>query len=107
MVLSNAERQARYIQRLKAKVDQGVTPEMVRRAIRIMYGVWMADVGEKPDWPAFVAVCRTQTGARRWLDMAPDSAEPENYCDELSAEDRDLLVKVGAFVRALKYPPEA
>ncbi len=107
MVLSNAERQKLHRQRVRAKAEQGVTPDDVRRAIRLLYGVMKADNLEDEDWPGFLADCNKRSGCAYWLEMAPSSPDPEDYPEHLSSADRDLLVKVGAVVQALRVPPES
>lgn len=106
MVLSNAERQARFRERLKAKVGAGVTPDDVRRAVRMCFEAWQAESGETlsfDDWHA--GLKKGEKGNSAWREFAPHSDDPEDYWEHLSAEDRDFLAKVGAVALAVLKPP--
>lgn len=87
------------------KLAECVTPDDVRRAIEIMYNWHIAEGGIELTWAEWLAHCQTRRGQDQWRRMAPDSADPGDYPEELSAEDRALVVKVGAVVAALMQPP--
>ena len=99
MVLSNAERQRRYLARLKAAAS-GVTPDDINRARRIMFDSYAAEPSNRaPTWDDWLAGCRKARGRENWANMLPDSADPEMY--EECGEDAALLAKVGAVVEAI------
>lgn len=100
MVLSNAERQARYLQRLKTKVASGVTPDDINRARRIVYEHYASDPANRaPSWDEWVAECRKPKNRGRWSDMVPQDGDPEMW-DEFG-EHAEFLAKVGAVIEAI------
>lgn len=104
MVLSNAERQARYRQRIKSQADAGVTPADIRRACRLFYDLAAAELNE--GWPPFdewEAAQRRKKGGGGWSEMLPDDPDPKAY-EGLSDEDAAFLAKVAAVVRATRFP---
>lgn len=101
--LSNAERQARYKQRLK-DAAKGVTPDMIDQARRVLYREVCRQNDEPEDWDGFVARCRKKGGRHSWLDMLPDGIEPDAYEWVEGADDRVLLERVGAVMHAARYP---
>lgn len=108
MALSNAERQRRYKERLKAQAT-GVTPEMVIQAARIFY-IRCAAYSQDPDyesWENHLERCRAQKGGSGWLEFIPDEIEP-NAWDEITSDqdERALLTKVAAVAHAIKNPPK-
>lgn len=107
MALSNAERQARLHKRRMEKLAGCVTPDEVRKAIRIMFD-WQRDYGGvEITWDDWLAHCRTRKGREQWLSMAPDSAALDDYPEEHTADQRTLLARVGAVIAAAKIPPES
>ena len=100
MVLSNAERQARYRARLKEAAEKGVTPEMIHRARRLLYEQTRREDPSIPSWDEFVQ--RSRTKRKIWEDMLPD--DPAGLWDDaaLSPEDAELLRKVAAVIHAIK-----
>lgn len=99
MVLSNAERQRRYLARLKAAA-YGVTPDDIKRARRIMFDNYASEPSNRaPTWDDWVAGCRKVRGRENWANMLPDSADPEMY--EEWGDDAEFLAKVGAVIEAI------
>lgn len=99
--MTNAERQREYRKRRK----QGVTPDDVLRAAQIIYTDHSSGkAGAKP-WAEFAA---SFTGKRRdlWSQWVPDSIDPSDYPDDLSADDLALCLKVAAVARAVRFPPD-
>lgn len=105
MVLSNAERQARFHERRKAKLAECVTPEDVRKAVRIQYEL-AAQFPENhlPPYADWLDEQRSKKRGRDWGNFVPDDPDPENY--DGSPEERELLAKVGAVFHAARFPPE-
>lgn len=104
MVLSNAERQARYRQRLRSQADAGVTPADIQRACRLSYDLAAAECDE--GWPPFdewVKAQKRKNGGGYWSAMLPDDPDPKAY-GALSDEDAAFLAKVAAVVRATRTP---
>ncbi len=104
MVLSNAERQRRYIERLKA-ATLGVSPEMVREARKVLYYNVMKYQGDEPDWEGFVAASKKKRGLEHWVAMLPNEVEPDAYDWVEDARDRELLKRVAPVVAAMVKPP--
>lgn len=102
MALSNAERQARFRQSLKAKA-QGVTPEMVEQAARLIFE--STDDPEFPSWEDWCALSRKRGNASMWhqLWMISDS---KGLLDDVVASggDADLVARVLAVARAVMHP---
>ena len=102
MVLSNAERQRRYVQRLKESAGQGVTAEMVRRAARLMYEHCAEqDSGYEP-WEQFVAKTRTRKFAGQWVQFIPADLD-DDYSE--FGDDAPLMRAVAAVASAVLKPP--
>ena len=105
--LTNAERQARFRERIRDKANSGVTAEDVRRAVRICYEAFCADVGQEADFEGWLAQVRKRKGTgTAWREFLPHSANPAEYWDHLSADDRAFLAKVGAVSLAVLEPPK-
>jgi hypothetical protein len=102
MVLSNAERQRRFRQRLKAaarSAKSGVTPEMIVRIAQRIY-----EVGRENGDLSWEEYCRRARTKRNWILNLPD--DPDIDWPELG-EDADAARAVAAVVRAVKYPPKS
>jgi hypothetical protein len=100
MVLTNAERQARYKLRLKQAAARGVTPEMIEKAGRLVYADMAADRRERlPEW----AEWRRTSGKKYWLGLLPD--DPDADYSEYG-ENEGLMKAVAAVVRAVKTVPD-
>lgn len=102
MVLSNAERQRRYRDRLKA----GVTPDDIHRARRILYDSYAIEPLNR--WIPFeewAANCRKPKNRTFWREMLPEGSDPELY-EEFAPEDAELLAKVGALIEAINKVPD-
>lgn len=112
MVLSNAERQARYQKRLRERAalsQAGVLPADIDRAVQILYEGIRQDQGDLslPPWNEWVAGLdkkSAQKAGREWFELVPDRDDPEDYPDCIPLEDRQFLAKVGAVIRAARWP---
>jgi hypothetical protein len=113
MALSNAERQARFRNRLKAKAQSGVTPEEVREAVRVQYELQAAEptlgLGPFDEW---AEKCRSRKGRGQWQTMVPESDDPSDYMEDAvgagaTPEQAALLARVGAVWLAMTKPPKA
>ncbi len=103
MALSNAERQSRFRQSLKAKA-QGVTPEMVEQAVRMIF-----ESGDDPEFPSWEEWCE-QAGKRGNSTMWSQFwmiTDDEGLLEDVTASggDADLVARVLAVARAVMYPP--
>ena len=106
MVLSNAERQKRYKQRLKARATSGVTPEMVIKAAKLSFDAWVRDNGaferEAPSWERMVDSARKRGNAsdlQNWIPSDPD----DDYAE--FGADAPLMRTVAAVAVAVLRPP--
>jgi hypothetical protein len=107
MALSNAERQRRYKERLKAQAN-GVTPEMVYEAARIFYVRYKEYTQDEnmPSWDEHLRNCRKPKARGNWVEFIPDDIEPDAWDDmNMSEDERALLTKVAAVAHAIKNPP--
>ena len=104
MVLSNAERQKRFQQRLRARAAAGVTPDMVVKATRLMYEYVCEQSQETSDWDAFVASARRRGGADRWREMVP--SDPNDDYTEFG-NDESLIRAVAVLGGSFLQPPKA
>lgn len=105
--MTNAERQALFQQRRKERIEKCVTADEVVEAARLLWEAHAADPLNRIEgtWDDFVQRCRSKRGSGSWLEMLPDSADPEDY-DGFTQPERALLSRVGAIVRAVKYAPD-
>jgi hypothetical protein len=103
MALSNAERQARYLDRLRSKAQQGVTPDEIVRAARLVYENQASDRHDI-SWEDWLALARQKRNRDWWRDILPDDLDPEAY-EDFATADAALLLRVAAVVRAVKFPP--
>jgi hypothetical protein len=101
MVLSNAERQARYRKRIKKAAEQGVTPEMVLTVARLAYEKAAKDEPGFRSWAEYVGDRRTR---KVWTFNLPD--DPEADYSEFG-DNPEMFRKVAAVVRAVTRPPDA
>ena len=100
MVLSNAERQARYLQRLKEQAASGVTRDDIDRARRLLYDYHASDpVNRSLPWDDWVAFCSKPKNRQYWREMLPESGDPAEW--EEFGEDAEFLAKVGAVIEAI------
>lgn len=92
---------------MKALVESAVTPDDVRRAVRLLYESFAADPHNRAE--PFEKWASGLRGKRRigdlWMQFAPDDLDPEAYSD-FAPDDAALLLKVAAVVRAVKFPPD-
>jgi len=105
--MTNAERQAQYQRRRRERIEKCVTADEVVQATKLLWKTYASDPLNQVEgtWDDFLKRCRSNRGHNAWLEMAPDSADPEDY-DGFDATDRALLARVGAVVRAVKRAPE-
>ena len=108
MVLSNAERQARFQKRLRerAAAGAGVTPEMVREATAIFYKRVCEYEGEPADWAAFLARCRKRRNGNSWAEMVPNDVQPDAYDWIEDERERELIERVATVTNAVLNPPQ-
>ena len=99
MPFTNAERQRRYVDRLKNKA-QGVTPEMIRTATRIAYEHWAVDEDDAIPWPAFLESCKKNTD--RWRGFIPQ--EPDADYSEYGS-DAEMMRAVANVMHVIAKPP--
>ena len=102
MVLSNAERQKRFHQRLRAKAAAGVTSEMVVRATKLMYEFACEQNQEPADWDKFLGDARKRGGAGHWQQMVPSDVE-EDYAE--FGSDAGLMRTVATVGHSVLHPP--
>lgn len=100
MVLSNAERQARYRQRLKEAADRGVTPEMVVKAAQLIHETVAKDDPSLGSWEDALAFYRSRKGRTAWRDAFEWLGDPSDFGD-----DGPMMERVLAVVRAVLEPP--
>jgi hypothetical protein len=107
MVLSNAERQARYRQRLKEAAAQGVTPELI---VKTLKEEWERDLADDPDrlsWDEYVERCRrSPRGRALWVSNVRGLLRLRVYEDADLGGDPETLRKVLAVIAAVVEPPE-
>ena len=94
MPLSNAERQRRYVDRLK----QGVTPEMVREAARIYYENDLAD--DDLTWDAYLQACKAKP--ELWRLNLPDRTAAD-YTE--FGSNGEMMRTVARVIQAIEEPP--
>ena len=109
--MTNAERQARYRARIKTQAKEGVTPDDVRAAVRLVYEAAAADPTNRvtETYEAWESKCTTKRDGGNWRKYLPESANPEDYVFDwnVTAEEAKLLAKVGAVWLAMQMPPGA
>lgn len=108
MVLSNAERQKRHREKIRALADAGVTPEMIVEAAKVIYEREASDpLNRLGTWPEFLAECSKRGKRGQWIEILPTFAleEDEDFVRETYGDNADLLLKVSAVVRAVTIPP--
>lgn len=105
MVLSNAERQARYRRNLKARA-QGVTAADVMAATEVMYRYVAIGQPDMGDWAAFVDRCRKRGNWRNYGDLW-DSAPDDSVIDEMNGAglDGELVRRVWPVAYSVLRPP--
>jgi len=105
--MTNAERQAQFQRRRRERIEKCVTPDEVVKATRLLWEAYASDPLNQIEgtWEDFLKRCHSNRGHNTWLEMAPDSADPEDY-EGFDGEDRALLARVGAVVCAVKRPPK-
>lgn len=106
MVLSNAERQARYRKNLKARA-LGVRPEDVLAAVEVMVRYQRLIEPDAPEWEDLLKRARSRSGVTIWRQWFETPFDPE-FCDDLTAAglDGDLVRRVWPVAYAVLNPPE-
>ncbi|MBA3527151.1 MAG: hypothetical protein H0T82_09565 [Sphingomonas sp.] len=102
MVLSNAERQKRYRQRLKQAAAIGVTAEKVLEATRLVYEHWRSTEADAKPWEEFLKRCQKPSAFDQWVQFVPDDPDDDYEWLGDGAELARSVAKVG---RAVKRPP--
>ena len=102
MVLSNAERQKRFQQRLRAKAAAGVTADIVRKAARLNFEAWARDESECLTWDDVLASARKRGKQAYWTQWVPADAE-NDYAD--FGDNAPLMRAVAAVVHSILNPP--
>ena len=107
MVLSNAERQARFQQRLRERAAVGVTPEMVAKATRLSFEAWVEGEGasekDPPSWEKLLAKARKPRLAGQWQQFVP--ADPDDDYTEFGTDAR-LMRAVARVAASVLRPPK-
>lgn len=107
MVLSNAERQARYRRNLKARA-QGVTADLVAGAVEAMYRYvqHMNAEQDAPSWEDFRKKASRRGQHDIWRQWFEDPFDDET-CDEMTAAgfDGELVRRVWPVAYAVLFPP--
>jgi len=112
LVLSGAERQKRFRERLKAIAREGVTPEMIVEAARVVHcDDPEANHPDVREWPDYLRWINRKGNRKHWTGALPsfDTSDPETveFVRESYGDDADLILKVSAVVRAVTKPPAA
>lgn len=107
MVLSNAERQARYRRNLKARA-QGVTADLVAQAVEVMYR-YLHHVNADPEalsWEDFRTKASRRGQHELWRKWFEDPFDDE-MCDDINAAgfDGELVRRVWPVAYAVLRPP--
>lgn len=106
MAKTTAERQAAFRQRTQQRLEQCITPDDVRRAVRLLYEHVRSQPGDQsPPWDEWVESCRTRRGRSSWMRLVPDIGDLDAY-EDFAPSDAALLAKVGAVYEAMQKPPE-
>jgi hypothetical protein len=105
MVLSNAERQARYRRNLKARAN-GVTDADVIPAAQVMVAYWQTQDPDAPDWGDFLKRANGRGGLPSWQQLFQGPFDPE-LCDDMDAAglNGDVVRRVWPVACAVLRPP--
>lgn len=102
MVLSNAERQARFQKRLREKVARCITPELMLKAIKISHERIRAVEPDLPAWEEYMDSMQTARGRSNWFSDLDNAVwVPE---DEEVGEEADLLRNARAVLDTILKP---
>lgn len=113
MVLSNAERQARFQKRLREKAAlaaQGVTVEMVDDIAAITWNRSRQEDPTLPLWDDIISTIGTKNGQRTWEFHIRSIADLPAQFDQAELQDMygrnaDLVGRVATVLRAAFLPP--
>lgn len=107
MVLSNAERQARFQQRLRERLASGVTAEMVVKAAKLTFAAWMKENGaferDNLTWEKLLAGGTKSLPANRWQQFVP--ADPDDDYSEFG-NDAPMMRRVANVAASVLRPPK-
>ncbi|MEO6248910.1 MAG: hypothetical protein ABIO85_10085 [Sphingomicrobium sp.] len=108
MVLTNAERQARFRRRLHERATTAVTPDMVVKAAKLFFEHWArencATERELPTWEKHLADARKRRGVDSWREWIP--ADPEEDYSEFG-NDAPMMRAVALVAAAVLFPPRS
>jgi hypothetical protein len=108
LVLSGAERQQRFRERLKAAADKGVTADMIVQAQRKVHEA-TSGPGD-PSWADYLLWINKRGNEKHWIGNFPrfNLTDAKEVADirEVYGDDADLIIKVAAVVRAVTTPPK-
>jgi hypothetical protein len=108
VVLSNAERQARFQQRLREKLARGVTPEMIDQVARIVWERAQTAQPEIGSWEGVLANVGSRKGRQIWGDHMRWLGWNVPTEEEATAEygaDGLLVRRVMTVLHAASRPP--
>lgn len=107
MAMTTAERQAQYRKRKQQQLENCITPDEVRRAVRLMFDFVEEQYPpqERQGWDRWLSSCQTKAGRGQWFDMLPmENVRDQWIEDGFSPEDAALLSKVAAVRNAMVQP---
>lgn len=107
MVLSNAERQARYRRNLKARAN-GVTAADVVAATKVVVEFHGMQDPDAPGWDEMLKRARRRDGLTLWRQWFHSPFDAE-FCADITAAglDGDLVARVWPVAYAVLFPPAA
>jgi len=100
--LSNAERQARFRQRLKDQARRGVTSETILQVIKETYEREWEEDTSMPTWDEYVRFCQTKCGHEHWRLNLPRS---KHFAQE-ELDRNPTLRNTLAVIETVLNPPQ-
>ena len=111
MVLSGAERQKRFRERLKAVAREGVTPDMIVEVAKLGFDREEPEDRGFATWDEYLQYVGKRGNQHHWganiPTYDPDVPEDVALAREWYGRDADLILKVSPVVRAVLKPPTA
>jgi hypothetical protein len=108
MVLTNAERQARYQRRLRERVANCVDADEIVAVAKLIHERESDGDVTADSWEDLLAACRQKKNRGSWPNCLPADTDPDGWRQlGYSDEEADRIVRVAAVVRAVLYPPKA